>query len=73
MTTVKRVGRQNVKIFSGDHNPPHVHVVGGSVSLMVLLATMKVVGVGIEEAAEALAWIAANRGVLLSEWEKIHG
>ena len=72
MTTIKKIGRQNVKIFFGDHNPPHVYIVGGLVSLMVTLSNIKVIGIGANEATEALNWVKTNRTALLSEWEKIN-
>jgi hypothetical protein len=72
VTSIKKIGRQIIKIHIGDHNPPHVHVIGGSVSLMVVLSDLKVVGIGADEAKEALKWIKANRDELLAQWEKIN-
>ncbi|MBF0368435.1 MAG: DUF4160 domain-containing protein [Magnetococcales bacterium] len=72
MTTIKKIGRQNVKIHVGDHNPPHVHIVGGPVSLMVILTPFEIIGIGRNEASEALKWVKTNREYLLAKWEEIN-
>ena len=57
-----------------DHNPAHVHVSGPDFELLVFLDDLTVEGAAAEAraAAEALAWIEANRLQLLERWAREH-
>ena len=59
MGTLERFGKLRIAVFR-DHQPPHVHILGGDVNLVVYLEDLSVVGTGHREAAMALRWLAQN-------------
>ncbi|MGP8250913.1 MAG: DUF4160 domain-containing protein [Terracidiphilus sp.] len=80
MPTVLRIGALRVVVYLNDHRPAHVHVIGqgnesvfelnqpqGSVTLRENYGFTRRTITAIERA------LIANLGLLLAEWEKIHG
>jgi hypothetical protein len=74
MGTLVRFAKLRVAMHVNDHHPAHVHVTGPDFDLLVFLDDMAVEGTAadIRAAAEALAWIEANRMALLTRWAKEH-
>ena len=74
MPKLKEFSQSRVSMYPRDHRPAHVHVeFRDGDRCIVELESMKVVG-NIRPAArlaEALDWIAANRLLLLAQWEEI--
>ncbi|MBK6729175.1 MAG: DUF4160 domain-containing protein [Xanthomonadales bacterium] len=74
MTTKHRIRRQfRIELRERDHLPPHVHLTGGGVDVLIELATLRSDG-GAPTAvlAEALEWVRLHRDDLLKEWKKWH-
>lgn len=80
MATIFRVRGLRVVIFSNDHGPPHVHVIGPDGEAKIALghegarATL-VSSNGFSPAllAEALTEIDRNQALLAQRWRDIHG
>ncbi|UVJ42685.1 DUF4160 domain-containing protein [Pseudomonas sp. LS1212] len=75
MSTKHRLREKyRIELREKDHLPPHVHLTGGGVDVMISLEVVEVVA-GRAPAAvlnEALAWVQANQAELLKEWKKWH-
>lgn len=73
MPTIKDFGSFKVRIHPGDHNPPHVHVVGPDFESLVRIAdAMPFRGDPLPKrvAAKVEAFMAKNRDRLMSEWDR---
>lgn len=67
-------------IYSYDHRPPHVHVVGRDAEARIALGdegerpwVMTNDGLSRRDLAVALAEIERNRDLLMQRWREIHG
>ena len=67
-------------IYSFDHHPPHVHVIGPGAEARIALGDggqrpwlMKNDGLSRRDLAEALGQIERNRDLLMQRWREIHG
>ena len=67
-------------IYSYDHRPPHVHVIGSGAEARIALGdererpwVMTNDGLSRRDVIEALAEIERNRDLLMQRWRKIHG
>lgn len=63
--------KYRIQLRERDHLPPHVHLTGGGVDVMISLETVEVMA-GHAPALilkEALEWIRAHREQLLEEWK----
>ncbi|RON60796.1 DUF4160 domain-containing protein [Pseudomonas fluorescens] len=73
MTTKYRFrDKYSIQLREKDHPPPHVHLTGGGVDLMLSLETIEVI-VGKAPPLiinEALAWVAAHQAQLLEDWKR---
>jgi hypothetical protein len=74
MPVVHRFDGFVVRIYFGDHNPPHVHVVGPDFEALVSISDLAILEGAIPPkfSREALEWIAANKADLLRKWEETH-
>ena len=74
MTTKRRFrDKYRLEIRERDHPPPHAHLVGGSVDVMIDLETLATDGAwprGLR--AEVMEWVAQHRDELLEEWRQWH-
>ncbi|MDZ7699100.1 MAG: DUF4160 domain-containing protein [Deltaproteobacteria bacterium] len=73
MTTIHRFrnNKYRLQIRERDHNPPHVHLVGGAYDVVIDLESLASDGKwprGLRD--EVLAWIQQNHKELLEEWHK---
>ena len=77
MPTVLRERGFEVRIYTFDHPPPHVHVAKAGAIVRIDLATLSVteiVGqISDREVKRAERLVARNAARLLEAWEKIHG
>ncbi len=77
MPTLIRQGGFEVRIYTLDHPPPHVHVAKGGAVLKIDLATCQVVEIvgkiPDRDVRRAEALVAANAQVLMHNWIGIHG
>lgn len=73
MTTLQRFrNKYRLQLREKDHEPMHVHLVGGETSVKIDLATLKVVAGEMPKdlKAEVLAWLVDNQARLILEWKK---
>ncbi|POA19412.1 hypothetical protein C1886_12770 [Pseudomonas sp. FW300-N1A1] len=66
--------KYRIQLRERDHLPPHVHLMGGGLDVMISLETMEVM-MGYAPALivqEAQEWIRAHREELLEEWKRWH-
>jgi hypothetical protein len=80
MPTILRFGGLRVMIYTNDHPPPHVHVIGAGTKARIALggegerpSLMTNEGLSRREMEESLAEIDRNRALLLKRWGEIHG
>jgi hypothetical protein len=80
MPTVLRIGALRVVIYPNDHRPAHVHVIGNGHEAVFEMkpALLKPLlrenyGFSRRDLAAIERALAANRAVILAEWERIHG
>jgi hypothetical protein len=80
MPTILRFRGLRVMIYSYDHLPPHVHVIGPAAEARIALGDigerpwlMTNEGLSRREVVEALAEIDRNRDLLMQRWREIHG
>lgn len=71
MATIARIGKWRVMMNprEREHNPPHVHLIGGGDRLVVYLdGGCEGSARAIREAAEAISWVEEHRGELKAMW-----
>ena len=80
MPTILRFRGLRVVIYTNDHWPPHVHVIGPGVEARIALGDegqrpSLVVNEGLShrQLAMALVEIDRNRDLLMQRWREIHG
>lgn len=80
MATIFRVRGLRVVIYSNDHWPPHVHVVGPDREARIELcgqgkppSLVTNNGLSRSQLTAALVEIAQHRELLLQRWREIHG
>lgn len=74
MTTKHRFhNKYALQIRERDHNPPHVHLTGGGIDVIINLDTLDCSGVmPAVIRQEVLEWIAEHNQELKEEWRKWH-
>ena len=79
MPTVSRIGGLRVVIYSNDHRPAHVHVIGDGEAVFILHCPdgpselRESWGIGKAEVARIKTVLAAGLTALCDEWRAIHG
>lgn len=73
MTTKQRFrNKYRLELRENDHEPMHVHFVGGDINAKIDLSNLKVVA-GIIPAKlkkEVLTWLKENQANMIEEWKK---
>ena len=74
MPTLQRFGAVSVRIYAGDHRPPHFHIVAPDFQVLVRIADLRVIeGVArTAQIAEAIAWAQAHRESLARKWAELN-
>lgn len=76
MPVVMRIAGYCVVIFSNDHRPPHVHIIGADGQAVVSLETapclLRLEGMSDREGLKLAKAISPHVQTLLKEWEAIH-
>lgn len=75
MPTLARLASSTVTMYAADHLPPHFHVrLNDGREALVEIATLTPLTTRIakRELAEALAWAAANQGLLAVQWKELN-
>ncbi len=76
MVTVHRAFGYRFIIFSNDHSPPHVHVVGHGGEATITLDEFRLdwsAGIGGADMRRLLREAERERGRLIEAWRRIHG
>ena len=80
MPTILRFRGLRVMIYSYDHRPRHVHVIGPGAEARIALGdegerpwVMTNDGLSRRDVVRALAEIERNRDLLMQRWREIHG
>lgn len=72
MTSRKRFrNKYRLQLREKDHEPMHVHLVGGDVNVRIDLASLRIVA-GIlpkDLKREVMAWLRAHQAELIEEWK----
>ena len=78
MVTVHREGGFRVVIYSNDHDPAHVHVIGDGEVVINLLGAdgqpevRQAYGATNADIGKALRIVTEQRAMLLAKWQEIH-
>ena len=74
MTTKQRFrNKYRLELRENDHEPMHVHFVGGDINAKIDLLTLKIVAGGVLPTTlrkEVLAWLKVNQNDMIMEWQK---
>ena len=67
---LKRFGAVSLRIYAGDHRPPHFHLVSADEQVLVRIRDLAILAGEMSggDMREALAWAKANRDWLLLQW-----
>ncbi len=77
--TVLRAAGLRVAIYRHDHEPPHVHVLGGGTAKILLVGAdgapevLQVQGLKFGDVQKAMRAVNEHQAVLLELWRQIHG
>ena len=72
MTSKKRFrNKYRLQLREKDHEPMHVHLVGGDVNVKIDLASLRIVAGSMpaELKSEVMAWLRAHQAELIEEWK----
>lgn len=79
MVVVHRAHGFRFVIYTDDHEPAHVHLVGAGLAKVHLMGpdgrpeVVSVMGIKRSDMRRLYAEVVARRDELLAEWERIHG
>jgi hypothetical protein len=75
MVTLYTEGRVSVRMFNGDHNPPHVHVWTPNGDAQILVSDFSILrgSLSTREYEVAVRWMRSNIAFLKAEWERRNG
>jgi hypothetical protein len=72
MTSKKRFrNKYRLQLREKDHEPMHVHLVGGDVNVRIDLASLRIVAGSLPKdlKREVMAWLRAHQVELIEEWK----
>jgi len=74
MPTIVKIGNIKIQIFTGDHNPPHFHIVTPNYEAAVRLSDFQIIAGSVDRRSfdTAKKWIDENKGVLENEWKRLN-
>lgn len=66
--------RYRIQLREKDHPPPHVHLTGGGLDVMLSLVTVEVMAGKAPPLIikEALEWVRAHQAQLLEDWKRCY-
>ncbi|MFA6310392.1 MAG: DUF4160 domain-containing protein [Sterolibacterium sp.] len=73
MTSKKRFrNKYRLQLREKDHEPMHVHLVGGEVNVKIDLASLRIVAgtLPLDLKKEVMAWLKNHQAALIEEWKK---
>lgn len=70
-SSLHRFKNLRIAMFYGDHPPPHVHLLGPGIKVLIEVASLKTKGrCDPKTLAEAKLWIAEQRTTLMQIWQE---
>lgn len=72
MTSKKRFrNKYRLQLREKDHEPMHVHLVGGDVNVRIDLASLRIVAgsLPVDLKHEVMAWLRTHQAELIEEWK----
>lgn len=71
MPTLKDFGSFKIRVYYGDHNPPHFHVISHDFAALVAFSDLSVIGGSAPEKVlkEAREWAKDNQTLLQQTWD----
>ncbi|MDR1990777.1 MAG: DUF4160 domain-containing protein [Acidobacteriaceae bacterium] len=72
MPTIQRFTNCRIAIYADDHSPPHFHIEGRGFRAVIDINSMAVRAGNTRKAAEAMAWAAAHKHLLRTEWTRLN-
>lgn len=75
MPTLVKLGRVQIRMFAGDHMPPHFHIWTPEAEALVLISDLTLVRGRLrkQDLEVALAWARENGERLDAEWKNLNG
>ncbi len=74
MPKIEIINGVEIKVYRGDHNPPHVHLFGPGFKISICLDTFKIIaGKYDRKAKNAISWIKENQKLLIEKWDQYNG
>ena len=74
MPILQRFGAVSVRMYAGDHRPPHFHIVAPDFQVLVRISDLTVIAGEARpgQIAEVLAWARAHRESLALTWTELN-
>ncbi|MGH7024612.1 MAG: DUF4160 domain-containing protein [Caulobacteraceae bacterium] len=74
MPPLVRFGSVTVRMYADDHRPPHFHIVGPDIQVLVRISDLSIIAgeARPSEIAEALAWAEKNGDALSLKWAELN-
>jgi hypothetical protein len=73
MPTIQRFGSVTIRMYPGDHRPPHFHIVGPDFQIVIGIADLAILAgeARLGQIAPALSWAEKNIDLLFEMWDKL--
>jgi hypothetical protein len=74
MPTLHRFGAVSVRMYAGDHRPPHFHIVAPDFQVLLRISDLRVIGGEARPAqiAEMIGWARKHRESLALRWAELN-
>jgi hypothetical protein len=74
MPTIFLVGGLKVQVFADDHHPPHFHITGPEIQVLVRIDDLSILHGDRHrrQVREVLAWADGNRDILWTAWAQLN-
>jgi hypothetical protein len=74
MPTLRRFGSVSVRMYADDHRPPHFHIVGPDFQVLARVSDLGIIAGKARpgQIAEAMAWAAEHRDMLVLKWAELN-
>lgn len=67
------IGRISIKVYAGDHLPPHFHAMGPNGRAKIEIETFGIIYSTLrsKELKTVMAWAEQNQSALIAEWNRV--
>ncbi|MGB7433089.1 MAG: DUF4160 domain-containing protein [Ahrensia sp.] len=75
MPTIEIIDGVRIRIYPGDHAPPHFHAILAEYEVQIAIDDLRVMNGSLPSKSlkAVLAWAEENMNVLRDEWERLNG